>query len=66
MIRSKAKEKFYKALFALTAVICIIAVIAIFAFLIAESIPAFKKIGFFRFVFGDKWTPNASDTYDGE
>lgn len=66
MNRARAKEKFFKYLFAFTAVMCIIAVIAIFVFLIAESIPAFKKIGFFNFVFGNKWTPDSSDTYGGE
>ncbi len=64
MDRSKLKEKAFKVLFAATAILCIIAVIAIFAFLIAESVPAFRKIGFFEFVFGREWKPASSDTYD--
>ena len=63
MDRSKLKEKAYKVLFAATAILCIIAVIAIFAFLIAESVPAFRKIGFFEFVLGSDWKPASSDTY---
>ncbi len=49
-----------------TAAICIIAVIAIFLFLIAESLPAFQKIGFINFIFGEKWKPNVNDSYSGE
>ena len=64
MDRSKLKEKAYKVLFAATAILCIIAVIAIFAFLIAESVPAFRKIGFFEFMLGSDWKPASSDTYD--
>lgn len=64
MDRSKIKENLSKAIFAATAVICIIAVVAIFVFLIAESIPAFGKIGFFNFVFGDTWAPSTDDKFD--
>ena len=60
----KAKENAVKCVFMATAIICIIAVVAIFIFLVAESIPAFRKIGFFRFLFGDTWNPVASDKYD--
>lgn len=60
----KAKENAVKCVFMATAIICIVAVVAIFIFLIAESIPAFRKIGFFRFLFGDTWNPVASDKYD--
>lgn len=66
MNQAKAKEKAFKILFAFTAIICIIAVIAIFAFLIAQSIPAFRKIGFFKFVFGQSWYPNANDKYNAD
>lgn len=64
MDKSKIKERAFKILFATTAIVCIIAVIAIFAFLIAESVPAFRKIGFFRFIFGTTWNPVAADNYD--
>lgn len=60
---SKTKEKTFRIIFTATAIVCMIAVIAIFAFLIAESIPAFKKIGFFKFIFGSKWYPSSSDSY---
>ncbi|MFR5062953.1 MAG: phosphate ABC transporter permease subunit PstC [Christensenellales bacterium] len=63
MNRSKFKENASKCVFTATAIICIIAVVAIFAFLIAESVPAFKEIGFLKFLFGDTWEPSASDKY---
>ncbi len=66
MNQLKTKEKFFKIIFAITALICIVAVVAIFAFLIAQSVPAFRKIGFFDFVFGKNWYPSANDTYDAE
>lgn len=64
MDKNRLKERSFRVLFATTAVLCIIAVIAIFAFLIAESVPAFRKIGFFEFVFGKDWKPASSDSYD--
>ena len=61
MIKTKIKEGISKALFAIAAVLCIVAVAAIFLFLITESFPAFRKIGFFRFLFGETWKPNVDD-----
>lgn len=61
--KAKAKENLGKAMFGITAVICIIAVVAIFAFLVMKSVPAFHKLGFFDFVFGDHWAPDRNDTY---
>ena len=63
MTATKIKEKAGKALFASAAIICVIAVLAIFIFLIIKSMPAFEKIGFFDFVFGDKWSPSRDDTF---
>ncbi len=60
---AKFKEKAGKTVFATAAIICVIAVLAIFVFLIAKSIPAFRKIGVTDFIFGDKWMPNREDTY---
>ena len=60
----KVKEKAGKIIFTIAATICIIAVIAIFGFMLVKSLPLFKKIGFFNFVFGDTWTPNRLDNYD--
>ena len=61
--KAKAKENLGKAMFGIAAVICIIAVVAIFAFLVMKSVPAFHKLGFFDFVFGDHWAPDRNDTY---
>ena len=61
---AKVKENTGKVIFATTAVICVIAVVAIFVFMLVKSIPAFNKIGFFKFVFGDKWAPDRLDKYD--
>ena len=66
MNKTKIKESTSKGLFLITAIICIIAVITIFVFLIAESVPAFKQIGFFKFLFGTKWNPNEDDEFVGE
>lgn len=63
---NKAKEKFFKILFALAAALCIVAVIAIFAFLIIRSLPTFRRIGFLNFVFGKEWKPNVDDGFTGE
>ena len=64
MTATRLKERIGKAVFAAAAVICVIAVVAIFAFLIYKSIPAFGKLGMFRFMFGDNWSPDRLDTYD--
>ncbi len=66
MNTSKTKEILSKILFATAAMLCILAVIAIFLFLIIESVPAFKQIGFFKFLFGAEWKPNGSDEFTGE
>lgn len=58
------KEKAGKSVFTIAAMICVIAVIAIFGFMLVKSLPAFRKIGFFNFVFGDNWSPDRLDKYD--
>lgn len=63
---NKSKEKFFRILFALAAILCIVAVIAIFAFLIIRSLPTFRRIGFLNFVFGKEWKPNVDDGFTGE
>lgn len=65
MQKTKLKENTSKGLFLITAIICIIAVIAVFVFLIAESIPAFRQIGFFKFLFGTSWAPDTTDEFTG-
>ena len=64
MAQTKTSDKIGKSIFAAAAVISIISVVAIFGFLIAESIPALNKIGFFNFLFGNKWAPDREATYD--
>lgn len=61
---SKVKEKTGRIIFTAAAIICIIAVIAIFVFMFIKSLPAFKKIGVFDFIFGDNWSPDRLDKYD--
>lgn len=58
------KEKAVKTVFTIAAMICVIAVIAIFGFMLVKSLPAFRKIGFFNFVFGNNWSPDRLDKYD--
>lgn len=58
------KEKAGKTVFTIAAMICVIAVIAIFGFMLVKSLPTFRKIGFFNFVFGDNWSPDRLDKYD--
>ena len=58
------KEKAGKTVFTIAAMICVIAVIAIFGFMLVKSLPAFRKIGFLNFVFGDNWSPDRLDKYD--
>ncbi len=62
-MKIKIKENFTKALFMAAAIISIIAVLAIFAFLFLKGVPAFSKIGFFKFIFGSTWNSNSNDTF---
>ncbi len=66
MNKTKTKETVSRILFGVAACICILAVIAIFVFLIMESVPAFKQVGFFKFLFGSKWKPDVDDNLTGE
>ena len=61
LIKEKAttffsKEKIAKAVFVVLAAFSIVAVCAITGYLLYASIPAFRSIGFFRFVFGAEWS----------
>lgn len=58
------KEKAGETVFTIAAMICVIAVIAIFGFMLVKSLPAFRKIAFFNFVFGDNRSPDRLDKYD--
>ena len=65
MTSNRIKDRAGKSAFAAAAIVCTVSVVAIFAFLIAKSIPALKEIGFFDFLFGDKWMPDKDDVYGG-
>ena len=61
MIRDKVtKENVAKAVFIAFAAFSILAVFAIIFFLLYQSIPAFRQIGFFNFLFGTTWAPSNS------
>ena len=59
---SKAKpgEVSARVLFTACACLSIVAVFGIIGYILYGSIPAFREIGFFNFLFGSTWTP----TYD--
>lgn len=49
------KEKIAKAIFIAFAAFSILAVLAIVIFVLIESVPAFREIGFIKFIFTDQW-----------
>ena len=58
MNKSHVKEKIMEAVFMLCACVSILSVALICIFLFANGIPAMTKIGFFDFLFGQKWKPS--------
>ncbi len=52
------KEGFAKFLFFVCACLSIIAVFGIVGFVLYGSVPAFRDIGVFQFIFGTSWNPN--------
>ncbi|MDY3774633.1 MAG: phosphate ABC transporter permease subunit PstC, partial [Eubacterium sp.] len=56
------KEKGMEILFLLAACVSILAVVLICIFLFANGIPGMAKIGFFKFLAGQKWKPG-NDIY---
>ena len=58
MNKSHVKEKVMEAVFMLCACVSIMSVALICIFLFANGIPAMTKIGFFDFIFGQKWRPS--------
>lgn len=58
MNKSHVKEKVMEAVFMLCACVSILSVALICIFLFANGIPAMTKIGFFDFIFGQKWKPS--------
>ena len=58
MNKSHVKEKIMETVFMLCACVSILSVALICIFLFANGIPAMTKIGFFDFIFGQKWKPS--------
>ena len=54
---NKAKENIMQTVFFLSASVSVIALIAICLFLLIRGIPAIAEIGFFKFIFNEKWAP---------
>lgn len=59
---TKAKDTSAKILFIVCACLSILAVFGIICYILAASIPAFREVGFFQFLFGTRWNHN-TDTY---
>ena len=55
----KAKEKIMHALFLLCACTSILAVVVICVYLFGTGVPAIADVGFFKFIFGTQWRPDA-------
>ena len=55
----KAKEKIMHALFLICACVSILAVVVICVYLFGTGIPAMADVGFFKFLFGGEWRPDA-------
>lgn len=54
---NKTKENVMQAVFFLSASVSVIALVAICLFLLLRGIPAIAEIGFFKFIFNEKWAP---------
>lgn len=59
---TKVKDASAKVLFIVCACLSILAVFGIICYILAASIPAFREVGFFQFLFGTRWNHN-TDTY---
>ena len=59
---TKAKDTSARILFIVCACLSILAVFGIICYILAASIPAFREVGFFQFLFGTRWNHN-TDTY---
>lgn len=55
----KAKEKIMHALFLICACVSILSVVVICVYLFGTGIPAMADVGFFNFLFGTEWRPDA-------
>lgn len=61
-VNLRIKERIAKAAFAFLALFSVLAVFTIVGYLLYASIPAFREIGFFKFIFGSEWSAN-SETF---
>lgn len=59
---TKVKDASAKYIFVVCACLSIFAVFGIIAYILVASVPAFREVGFFKFLFGTKWQYN-TDTY---
>ena len=55
------KENIAKGVFTAFAAFSILAVFAIIFYILYDSIPAFREVGFFNFIFGDVWNPKTDE-----
>lgn len=55
------KENIAKGIFVAFAAFSVIAVFAIIFYILYDSIPAFREIGFFNFIFGSAWNPGLNE-----
>ncbi len=60
--RAVTKENVARAIFFILALFSAVAVFAIIIYVLYGSIPAFQKIGFFKFIFGTQWLAS-TDSY---
>lgn len=56
-----SKENIAKAIFIALAAFSILAVFTIIGYLLYASIPAFRDIGFFKFIFGSEWSAKSEN-----
>lgn len=54
--RAVTRDLVAKAVFALLAAFSVLAVFTIVGYLLYASVPAFRSVGFFKFVFGTEWS----------
>ncbi len=56
----RIKEMGIKYLFFVCALASVAAVLGILGYILYGSVPAFRQIGFFQFIFGNRWLPSAN------
>ncbi|MGN0807053.1 MAG: phosphate ABC transporter permease PstA [Candidatus Coproplasma sp.] len=56
--KNKVKDVFARIIFFISALASIVAVFGIIGYILYGSIPAFREVGFFNFLFGSVWSPD--------